>query len=183
MREPRGWLYVHRAQEQDRRLHAVFASGSDVREALERLADDGITAEEVEVRSSIPLDEDIRPSGQVLRSRIPLLAVLGGVAGGVAAFMLAAFTARAYPIPTGGMPIVPLMPTGIIAFEGIGVGSILFTVAGVLFECGLPRLRWRPGPFDQDLAAGKIVVAAKCADEASQEWASKALATEMQERG
>ena len=69
-----------------------------------------------------------------------------------------------------------------IVFEGTAVGAILFCVATVLAECGLPRLRWRPGPFDDLIAAGNIVVAVDGADDAPTDWTSAALATEVRRR-
>lgn len=156
--------------------HAVFATGSQVREALSLLSRGGIGPDDIEIRSSVPLDEHcIEPSGQRPRSRVPLLAVLGGVFGGVAAYLLVSLTARAYPLVTDGMPIVPLMSTAIIVFEGAAMGCILLTVATVLFECGLPRLAWKPGPFDAELAAGTIVVTVR--GQPSLEWTADAVAT------
>jgi hypothetical protein len=156
--------------------HAVFANGRQLREALGLLAQGGVGPEDIEVRSSIPLDEEsLGPAGQRLRSRVPLMAVLGGAIGGIAAYLLVALTSRAYPLVTGGMPIVPLMSTAIIVFEGAAMGCILLTVATVLFECRLPRLTWRPGPFDAELAAGKIVVAVR--GKPSPDWTTGALAT------
>ncbi len=156
--------------------HAVFASGPQVRTALDLLVQSGGEPEDIEVRSSIPLDaHSVEPAGQRLRSRVPLMAVLGGALGGVAAYLLVALTARAYPLVTGGMPIVPLMSTAIIVFEGTAMGCILLTVATVFLECGLPRVAWRPGPFDAEIAAGKIVVAVQ--GPAADQWTAGALTT------
>ena len=109
------------------------------------------------------------------------MAVLGGLLGGTAAFMLTSLTSRAYPLPTGAMPIVPPLTTAVITFEGVAIGALLCTVATVLYECGLPRLRKRPGPLDRHLAGGSIILVVRSNDVTSQEWASSALATEMQE--
>ncbi len=170
-------------------LHAAFDSTSDAQDALEQLAEAGVTASEIEVRSSIPLPHDVCPVGLEVRSRVPLMAVLGGMLGGSAAFLLTSFTSQDYPLPTGGMPIVPLPTAGVITFEGLALGAILCTVATVFFECRLPRLdgmlgerlSGRPGPLDQHLAAGSIIVAAKSSDGASEAWAAKATATEVQD--
>lgn len=154
--------------------HAVFETGAQLREALRRLAQGGVAASDIEVRSSIPLDaHSIEPSGQRPRSLVPLMAVLGGALGSIAAYLLVALTSRAYPLVTGGMPIVPLMSTAIIVFEGAAIGCILLTVASVLLECRLPRLKWTPGPFDAGIAAGQIVVAVRGRPDA--EWRAEAL--------
>ena len=66
----------------ERWLHAAFDSPSDVRDALARLATAGVAARDIEVRSSIPLDHDLHPTGLEIRSRVPSMAILGGVLGG-----------------------------------------------------------------------------------------------------
>ena len=66
----------------ERWLHAVFTSPAGARDALARLAADGVAAGDIEVRSSIPLDHDVRPPGAEVRSRVPYMAILGGVIGG-----------------------------------------------------------------------------------------------------
>lgn len=161
------------------RLHAVFASPSDARAALECLADAGVEPADIEVRSSVPL-HGVVPAGQRLRTRVPLTAFLGGLAGGVGFFLLASLTSQVYPLPTGGMPIVPLPPYGVVAFEGVAIGAILFTVATVLFECGLPGYGHRTGPFDGHLAVGRIVVSVGGAQPALGDWTAGALATESE---
>ncbi len=175
-------------------LHAAFDSTSDVQDALEQLAEAGVTASEIEVRSSIPLPHDVCPVGLEVRSRVPLMAVLGGMLGGSAAFLLTSFTSHDYPLPTGGMPIVPLPTAGVITFEGLALGAILCTVATVFYECRLPRLDGmlgggglggrlggQPGPLDQHLAAGSIIVTAMSREGASEAWAAKATAIEVQD--
>ena len=165
----------------ERWLHAVFTSPSDVREALARLATAGVAASDIEVRSSIPLDHDLHPTGLEIRSRVPYMAMLGGVVGAVAAYMLISFTSRAYPLPTGGMPIVPIPTSAVIMFEGLAIGAMLCTVATVLCECRLPRFGARDGPLDQHLAAGGIILIVRSRGSTTHEWASKAFVTEVQE--
>ena len=162
----------------DGRIHAAFESPYDVRDALERLHKDGFTDRDIEVRSSAPLDHDIFPFGTGAHSRMPWMATLGGILGGVAFFLMVKLTSEAYPLPTGGMPIVALPPAGIITFEGTAIGAILCTVGTVLYECGLPGL-WSvgKGPLDYHLADDHVLVTVRCDESASLEWAAKAVAT------
>ena len=162
-------------------LHAVFTNPTDVREALERLATAGVPANDIVVRSSIPLDHDVLPDGLEVTSRVPYMAVLGGLIGGLAAFALISFTSQAYPLPTGGMPIVPLPTSAVITFEGLAIGAMLCTVATVLYECRLPWLGQAPGPLDQHLATGRIVLAVRSTNTSTQDWTSTALVTAVQE--
>jgi len=106
------------------------------------------------------------------------MAVTGAVLGGTALFSLVAWSSSVYPLPTGGMPIVPIPSTGVVTFEGVAIGAILCTVATVLYECGLPGL-WSAGtgPLDHHLADDHVLVTVKCDEGASAEWAAKALET------
>jgi hypothetical protein len=104
------------------------------------------------------------------------MAVAGGLLGGTAFFLMVKLTSEAYPLPTGGMPIVPLPTAGIIAFEGTAIGAILFTVATVLFECGLPG-RKGPGPLDHHLADDRVLITVQGDEDASTAWAEQALET------
>lgn len=160
------------------RIHAAFVSPYDVRDALDRLELDGVATKDVEIRSSAPLDHDVFPESHAVHSRMPWMALGGAIIGGVGLFSLVAWSSSVYPLPTGGMPIVALPPTGVITFEGIAIGAILCTVGTVLYECGLPGL-WSAGtgPLDHHLADDHVLVSVKCDESASTEWAAKALAT------
>lgn len=160
------------------RLHAVFESPYDVRDALERLHADGVTDKDIEVRSSAPLDHDVFPESHKVHSRMPWMALLGALTGGTAFFMMVKLTSEAYPLPTGGMPIVPLPSTGVITFEGVAIGAIVCTVLTVLYECGLPGL-WSAGtgPLDHHLADDHVLVSVKCDESAPTSWTTGALET------
>lgn len=160
------------------RVHAAFVSPYDVRDALDRLEEDGVTTADIEIRSSAPLDHDVFPERHAVHSRMPWMALTGAVLGGTGLFSLVAWSSEVYPLPTGGMPIVALPPTGIVTFEGIAIGAIIFTVATVLYESGLPGL-WSSGtgPLDHHLADDHVLVTVKCDEGASMEWAAKAVET------
>lgn len=158
-------------------IHAVFASPTDAGDALRELAAAGVAPADIEVRSSIPLP-DLRPAGSEPRTRVPLMAVLGGLLGGTGAFLLTSLTSQAYPLPTGGMPIVPLPPSGIITFEGVAIGAILCTVGTMLYEGGLLRMGAEPRALDGHLAAGRIIVSVRSTDLRADGWTAKAVVTE-----
>jgi len=157
-------------------LHAAFESQAGARDALDQLTRDGVAAEDIEVRSSAPLDDDLIPHTIRPSSRVFRMASIGGLLGGTAFFLMVRLTSEAYPLPTGGLPIVALPPTGVITFEGVAIGAILSTVATVLYECGLPR-RWRPGPLDHHLADDHVLVTVRCTEDASTAWTSRAIET------
>lgn len=161
----------------DGRLHAAFARSADARAALQRLAQDGVQPENVEVRSSVPLEHDVVPVGATLKSRIPWTSIVGATLGGTAFFLMVKLTSQAYPLPTGGQPIVGLPPAGVITFEGVAIGAVLTTVATVLLECGLPGWLKKPGPLDHHLAFDHVLVSVKCDEGAPTAWAAHAIET------
>lgn len=114
-----------------------------------------ISGDGIVVISSEPLeDEDMGLPKQ--RTPMPWLAALGGLIGGSAGYALATFTQRTYPLPTGGMPIVALWPTGIVMYELTMLGAILATLATFLITARLPDYRKRL--YDPEISDGKILI-------------------------
>lgn len=114
-----------------------------------------INAERIVVISSKPLEDKAMDLPKE-RTPMPWLAALGGVFGGTAGYALAAFTQRTYPLPTGGMPIVSLWPTGIVMYELTMLGAILTTLVTFLITARLPGFRKRV--YDPEISQGKILV-------------------------
>lgn len=76
------------------------------------------------------------------RNRVPLITLLGGIAGGAATYFLQWYTAvHDYPINVGGRPLHSwpsfIPPT----FEITVLGAAIAAVVGMLAMNGLPRLR------------------------------------------
>ncbi len=146
-----------------RLLEAVFEHVEDLRPAVDAVLGSGVAASQIEVRSPAPLAADALPLPKP-RSRVLLFALTGAVLGGGAAFALAAGTALAWPLPTGGMPIVAGPPVGIVTYEGTALGLILMTVLRVLWEGGLlpgRRVRsgrGRPSVLDRHVADGRLLL-------------------------
>src|SRR5712692_5329829 len=91
----------------------------------------GISERDIVAFSSEPWDEyDL--DGHAGRTAIPWLAALGGLLGAAGGYWLAFFTQSAYPIPTGGMPIVTPWTDAIIAYETALLGAVLFTLLTLL---------------------------------------------------
>ncbi len=148
----------------DRRLvEAAFDQVEDVRAVVEAALESGVAASQVEVRSPAPLEDDELPLPKP-KSRVLLFALAGAVLGGLTAFGLAAGTALAYPLPTGGMSIVAGPPVGVVTYEGTALGLILMTVLRVLWEGGLlPGRairggRGRPSELDHHVADGRLLL-------------------------
>jgi hypothetical protein len=140
-----------------RRLHVACADPPAARRVLAALRD--AAASEIEVRGSTPLPDDLdpEPAEQRPRSKVLFAAFGGALLGGLAAWLVATQTALAYPLPTGGMPLVAGPPVAIVTYEGTALGLILATVAAVVIEGGLWRRARAPEPLDRLLADGWIL--------------------------
>ncbi len=144
-------------------VEAAFEQVADLRAVVEAALESGVAASKVEVRSPAPLEEDELPLPKP-KSRVLLFALAGAVLGGLTAFGLAAGTALAYPLPTGGMSIVAGPPVGVVTYEGTALGLILMTVLRVLWEGGLlpgRSIRGRRGQaseLDRHVAEGRLLL-------------------------
>lgn len=90
------------------------------------------------------------------KTPMPWLAVLGAFVGGVCGYLLASFTQRTYPLPTGGMPIVAMWPTGIVMYELTMLGAIVTTILTFLIGAKLPDFKKRL--YDPEVTNGRILV-------------------------
>jgi len=146
-------------------IYGLFSDSDSAQKALSALRSSSselqIKTESIRVISSEPLEEEI--NGKVKHSLMPWIEVVGGILGGTAGYALAAFTQRTYPLPTGGMPIVALWPTGIVIYELTMMGAILATIVTFLVTAGLPRYSRRI--YDPEVSHGKILVALVDADQ------------------
>lgn len=141
-------------------LYGLFSDADSALQALCTLRSNSselrIKPESIRVISSEPIEEEITAAGE-RHSFMPWIAVAGGICGGTGGYALAAFTQRTYPLPTGGMPIVALWPTGIVIYELTMLGAILATIITLLITTRLPAYRNRI--YDPAVSHGKVLVA------------------------
>ncbi len=95
--------------------------------------------------------------------RLYVFPFVGALCGLTAGILLTSMTQMAYPLVTGGKPILSLPPMAIVTYEGTMLGAILFTVLGILFESRLPSTNL--GLYDDRITEGYIGVIVKCEDE------------------
>jgi hypothetical protein len=88
------------------------------------------------------------------KHRLYLYPFVGALLGLTSGIMITAMTQVAYPLVTGGKPILSLPPMAIICYEGTMLGAILFTVIGIIFESRLPKLKM--GLYDNRITQGVI---------------------------
>ena len=87
---------------------------------------------------------------------MPWIAVLGGLIGGTGGYLLAWYTQSAYPLVTGGMPIVAAWPTGIVTYELTMMAAVLATVIALLVGCRIPD--WSDKLYDPEISSGKVLI-------------------------
>jgi Protein of unknown function (DUF3341) len=141
-------------------IYGLFLDTNSARRALTALRGASshfhFNLKAIVIMSSEPLLEEEGFGWEDQRTLMPWLAPLGALAGGGVGYALSAFTQRTYPLPTGGMPIVAMWPTGIIMYELTMLGAILTTIVAFVIESGLPNYKKRL--YDPEVTNGKILV-------------------------
>jgi hypothetical protein len=136
-------------------IYGLYPDPDSAQRAVDSLRGAGVEKRDLEVVSSEPFEE--YEFGRLdHRTPMPWLAALGGLVGGVGGFMLASLTQQLYPLPTGGMPIVALWPSGIVTYELTMLGAILVTIMTLLASTRLPD--WRAHLYDPEVSDGRILV-------------------------
>jgi hypothetical protein len=137
--------------------YGLFTTPQAAQHAFDGLRSAGIVAREITVMSSEPLEE--WEFGSQDRSTVmPWIAVLGAGIGFTTAYLLTSITQQAWPINTGGMPIVTNWTNIIILFELTLLGTVLATVLTLLKTARLPGRV--PEYYDPAVSEGKILVGA-----------------------
>ena len=136
-------------------IYGLYAQGATAQDAVDRLLDAGLTAQEITVLSPEPR-EDYAFSRMHSRTWMWWIACAGGLIGFAAAVGLALLTETSWPIVVGGLPIVAWWPNVIIMFELTMLGAIVATVITLLVGGGLVGLS--RGLYDPEVSDGKILV-------------------------
>lgn len=123
--------------------------------AARALRNAGIDSDRIVVVSPEPFEEF--SFAQVNKqSRMPWIAVLGGVIGGTCGFLIAWYSQTARGLVTGGMPILAPWPTGLVTYELTMMGTVLLTVIALLVGARLPS--WKSRIYDPEVSYGKVLI-------------------------
>ena len=91
------------------------------------------------------------------KTRMPWLAALGGLIGGLSGWWFVSFTQKSYPLISGGMHLVTKWSDGIITYELPMLGAILTTLITLLITARIPD--WKGGKlYDPAISNGKILI-------------------------
>ena len=137
-------------------IYGLFPSPDSAERGMNALRSAGVDPVKIIVMSDEPFEE--YSFGHAAPSvAMPWLAVLGGLVGGTSGYLLARHTQVAYPIVTGGMPIVAPFPTAIVTYELTMLGAVLITIVTLLITAKIPK--WKQPLYDPEVTRGKILIA------------------------
>lgn len=138
-----------------RSVIGLFTNEDVVADAMDALRGEGYGTNEYEVLTGTPYPEGTFGEAEPVHKlyRWPLI---GAACGFIIGLILTTGTQIAYPLVTGGKPILGIPPMAIIMYEGTMLGAILFTVVGIIFESRLPRIFM--GAYDTRITEGYIGV-------------------------
>jgi hypothetical protein len=147
-------------------MYGLYENPAAAQRAFTALQRAGVTGADITVISSEPF-EAFEFSHRDQSLTLFRLAGLGGAVGLVAGVLLTSGTERAWPLVTGGMPIVAWWPNLVITFELTMLGAILTTVISLLVSARLPsrgRLLYDPGISDGAILVGVPLTADRSPD-------------------
>jgi Alternative complex III, ActD subunit len=136
-------------------VYALFADPDSAQRAVENLRQAGVPDSDITIISSEPFEE-YEFSQRDRATWIYWIASAGGAVGLTLGYWLTSMTQRAWPLRTGGMPIVAMWPNLVVIFELTMLFAIVATVATLLVTAKLPRRR--PALYDPEVSNGRILV-------------------------
>ena len=86
--------------------------------------------------------------------------IFGAVIGFTVALIITVGTQLAYPLVTGGKPILSIFAMLIIMYEMTMLSAVVTTVVGIIFESRLPKFNL--GAYDTRITEGLIGVVVNC---------------------
>ncbi len=129
----------------------VFQDAESAASAGDALKDAGIPDTDYDFLTDSPYPEGALGEREE-KHRIYLYPFIGALLGLSSGIMITAMTQVAYPLVTGGKPVLSLPPMAIVCYEGTMLGAILFTVIGIIFESRLPKFQL--GIYDNRITQG-----------------------------
>ncbi len=138
-----------------RPLLGLFRDANAAADAGDALKGAGISENDYDFLTDSPYPEGAFGEREE-KHRIYLFPFIGALLGLTSGVLLTSMTQFAYPLVTGGKPILSLPPMAIVTYEGTMLGAILFTVLGIMFESRLPKPKL--GLYDNRITEGFIGV-------------------------
>lgn len=143
----------------DTTLLAVFKDIDPAADAIEKLHEMGVSDENINVISGVPLAHTIlgRPHPW---TNVSKLSLGGAICGFFFGLFLNWGTPRIYEVSLGGQYIFPIPPGIIVTFEMTMLFALLATFLGVFLDSYFPN--YRPLEYVTEVSDGAIAVFFKC---------------------
>ena len=138
-----------------RPILGLFDDANAAADAGDELRRAGIPETDVDFLTDAPYPEGAFGEREE-KHRLYIFPFIGALLGLTSGILLTSMTQVAYPMVTGGKPILSLPPMAVVTYEGTMLGAILFTVLGIIFESRLPKLK--AGLYDRRITEGYIGV-------------------------
>lgn len=131
--------------------------------ALDGLHAAGIEPHHTEVLTGTPYPEGAFGE-HVPQHRLFRFPAFGAMFGFMLALVYTAGTQLAWPLVTGGKPILAVPAMLIILYEFTMLNAVIFTVVGIIFESRLPDLISKKA-YDRRITEGLIGIAVACEEQ------------------
>jgi len=141
---------------------ALFKEDEAAASATEALEQAGYANDNFEILTGSPYPEGAFGEREA-KHRLYVFPFMGAVFGFSLAIAWTTWTQAAYPLVTGGKPILSIPPMIIIAYEWTLLFAIIFTIVGIFFESRIPNLK--AGIYDPRITEGYIGITVEVAEE------------------
>ena len=133
----------------------LFHQAEPAADALDGLKEAGFNLGTFDVLTGTPYPEGAFGE-HVPQHRLFRFPAFGAIIGFTLSVFLTAVTQLAYPMVTGGKPILSVFAMLIIMYEMTMLSGVIATVVGIVFESRLPNMK--PGIYDTRITEGWIGV-------------------------
>ena len=133
----------------------LFQQPEPAADAMDGLKEAGFELGTFDVLTGTPYPEGAFGE-HVPQHRLFRFPAFGAIIGFTLSVFLTSVTQLAYPMVTGGKPILSIFAMLIIMYEMTMLAGVIATVVGIIFESRLPNLK--PGVYDTRITEGWIGV-------------------------
>jgi hypothetical protein len=133
----------------------LFQQPEPAADAMDGLKEAGFELGTFDVLTGTPYPEGAFGE-YVPQHRLFRFPAFGAIIGFTLSVFLTAVTQLAYPMVTGGKPILSIFAMLIIMYEMTMLAGVIATVIGIVFESRLPNMK--PGIYDTRITEGWIGV-------------------------
>lgn len=133
----------------------LFDTPDQGADALDGLHNAGFESHECDVLTGTPYPEGTFGE-HVPQHRLFRFPLFGAIVGLTLSIFLTTATQIAYPLVTGGKPILSIFAMLIIMYEMTMLSAVIFSVIGIIFESRLPNIN--PSAYDPRITEGYIGV-------------------------